>query len=421
MKKPRGPFLLAALGGMLALPLLLWRFFPGQGEGGRHAIVERGEIRQKVEASGQLESAHSIFIGCPTIPDTWNFTITYLAPEGKPVRPGQPILAFDAKKLVETRDLERSQLDTARKELEKITLEEEEEIERLILETRELEIAAGKAERKIEVRNEATEAIEYEKLRLDAELTRFKVEAAKRRLETERRIQRLRIATAKNRIARHEQKVAQIEAAIRKMRIVAPRAGIVIHLATQGRHGGGKKPAVGDTVWFGQTILELPDLTRMQAAVVVAEPDAGLVRVGQRATLSLDALPNRTFSGEITRLGTIFRSKSDDDPSVVFDAVIAIDDPDPEVLRPGMTVTATIETARREGVLRIPEAFLMMGEEGPLVWKSGTFGSARPVMVQTGLRAGGYVEILSGLAEGDEIVLPEALPKGRGAEEEDGV
>ncbi|RMD99863.1 MAG: efflux RND transporter periplasmic adaptor subunit [Deltaproteobacteria bacterium] len=420
MKHSRG-LLFGVLGGGLVVVILLWRFLSPEGEERVRVVVERGEILQKVEASGQLESAHSIFIGCPTIPDTWNFTITALAPEGKWVRAGQPILAFDAKKLLETHDLERSQLDTARKELEKITLEEKEEIERLTLETRELEIAAGKAARKIEVRNEATEALEYEKLRLDAELARFKVEASRRRLETERRIQQLRIATAKNRIARHEQKVAQIEAAIRKMRVLAPRDGIVIHLATQGRRGGGKKPAVGDTVWFGQTILELPDLTRMQAAVVVAEPDAGLVQVGQRATLSLDALPNRTFSGKVTRLGTIFRAKSDEDPSVVFDAIIEIDNPDPEVLRPGMTVTASIETARREGVLRIPEAFLVMGKEGPFVWKSGTFGRTKPVMVQTGLRAGGYVEILAGLAEGDEIVLPNALGGGRSTERENGV
>ncbi|MCA9670249.1 MAG: efflux RND transporter periplasmic adaptor subunit, partial [Myxococcales bacterium] len=96
------------------------------------------------------------------------------------------------------------------------------------------------------------------------------------------------------------------------------------------------------------------DLASMELRVDVDEADVGRVRAGQRATFSVDAYPRRTFEARIVRVGLGSQVK---EGVVSYPTVLAVRNDD-LALRPGMTVTCEIVTARRDGALLLPNAAL---------------------------------------------------------------
>jgi HlyD family secretion protein len=94
------------------------------------------------------------------------------------------------------------------------------------------------------------------------------------------------------------------------------------------------------------------DLTKMQIDSSVSEADIGTVEEGQVVNFTVDAFPNRTFTGKVIQ---IRNSPTNVQNVVTYDAVINVSNPDLK-LRPGMTANATIITAERKNALKIPNA-----------------------------------------------------------------
>jgi HlyD family secretion protein len=130
--------------------------------------------------------------------------------------------------------------------------------------------------------------------------------------------------------------------------IYSPVDGIVID----------RKVDVGQTVAASMSaptlFLIANDLTKMQIDANVAEADIGGVAVGQQVDFTVDAFPLRTFTGQVVQV----RNAPLTVQSVVtYDTVIEVGNPDLK-LKPGMTANVSIVTARRENVLKIPNAAL---------------------------------------------------------------
>lgn len=96
------------------------------------------------------------------------------------------------------------------------------------------------------------------------------------------------------------------------------------------------------------------DLTQMQIDANVSEADIGSVEEGQAVTFTVDAFPERKFTGRVMQ---IRNSPTTVQNVVTYDTVIGVSNPDLK-LRPGMTANASIITAQRSGVLKIPNAAL---------------------------------------------------------------
>jgi HlyD family secretion protein len=108
----------------------------------------------------------------------------------------------------------------------------------------------------------------------------------------------------------------------------------------------------------------------------------------------------------------VFRKKSDDNPSIVFDAVIAIDDPDPELMRPGMAATVELAVDRLRDVIVVPEEAVVYTPQGPVITLCRTVGDTTSVAVILGRSAAGRVAVLDGLEEGDVVLVPERGGRG---------
>ncbi|GAP41970.1 RND family efflux transporter, MFP subunit [Lentimicrobium saccharophilum] len=158
------------------------------------------------------------------------------------------------------------------------------------------------------------------------------------------------------------------------------------------------------------------DLTRMEVQASVDEADIGQVREGQRVEFTVDAFPSEEFEGTVTEI----RLKPVVTSNVVTYTVI-INAPNPEKkLMPGMTASVNIFLSEADTVLIIPSKALkfkpesentsgktMMTrrpERGEMVWVYEG-GRMLPRSVKTGLSDGSITEIISGLKEGEEVIL----------------
>ena len=188
----------------------------------------------------------------------------------------------------------------------------------------------------------------------------------------------------------------------------------------------------------GSTFMTLADLSVITAEIKVDETDIVNVRLGQSADVTVDALPGKVFKGHVTLVGdqALLRSSgqatststSGTEEAKDFKVVVTIDDPSNE-LRPGLSTTAKITTAQKPSILALPiQALTMHSSDDDKTSKDSVHASASPVAksvpvqgvfvvdgksklrvrfvpVTTGITGATDIEALSGLKEGDEIVI----------------
>ena len=246
------------------------------------------------------------------------------------------------------------------------------------------------------------------------------------------------LASTQRRVAQAKAVLAQVTDMLNKFDSYSPIDGVVTNLPV--RVGETVVPGVQNLV--GSNIMTIADMSLITAEVKVDETDIVSVTLGQKADISIDAIPNKTFKGHVTEIGNtaILRSTGlaasqsavSSQEAKDFKVVIAMDDP-PDEIRPGLSCTAKITTATRQKTLAIPIQALTIRQKGDLEVKpktgagalaatkpdpaaekarkeevQGVFvvagGKAEFRKVETGITGATDIEILTGLKEGDEIV-----------------
>jgi len=213
----------------------------------------------------------------------------------------------------------------------------------------------------------------------------------------------LQVAEAEVRQAKAALRIA--EANLGYATITAPMGGVVASVSTQ----QGETVTSGSAAAQAPTFVTIIDLTRLQVDAYVDETDIGKVHVGQEATFSVDAFPDKEFMGTVT---AIYPKALIQQNVVTYDVVIAIDNRE-GLLRPDMTTNTTITVAKREKVLAIPNQAVRREDGDRVVFlQDGDRLVRRPV--KTGWKDKTYTEVLSGLKEGDRVVVGE-LENGKAA------
>ena len=155
----------------------------------------------------------------------------------------------------------------------------------------------------------------------------------------------------------------------------------------------------------GTDVVLVADLSALRVVADVDEVDIGSLRVGQKASVRVDAYRDRSFPGVVTSLAS--RGQRREAGITVFGCEIRIEDPEAlERLKPEMTATAEIETEVLSQALALPLLALIYGEDGWVV-KMEKPGSQeledRPVKI--GRDDGRWAQILEGVKEGDRVVI----------------
>ncbi len=394
LRRRRGGLWLLTAVAAVALVLAVRSSSP---EAGPPIPVVRGDLVLEVEVEGELVAVRSTEIGVPPVTET-DFKIAFLAPEGVPVHKGDPVLRFDTDSLERLLAVKSAELQEATKKVEQ--KEVDLRLKRLDLEQRTAQARAdlSKAELKTEAPPIAVPMLELKIAGLDREGR----EQELRNLAAEGGVTEAtagsELRSLREQRDRAQGRVRALEAAIEAMTVRAPQDGIVVYRTSW----DDQKKKVGDSVWFGEVVLALPDLAEMKGDGFVDEADGGPVAEGQPVTLRLEARSDFDLRGKVARIGRTVRRRSRRTPVKGFRVEIALARTDPTFMRPAMRFRGEIETGRIRSLLLAPREAVFLHEKGPVVYRKTAFGW-RETPVALGRSNRRQVEIVSGLEAGDQL------------------
>lgn len=264
-------------------------------------------------------------------------------------------------------------------------------------------------------------------------------------IESEQNLQKAQLAldSAKASEVADERKIEQARQnllankdSLKKTTIVSPIDGVVTAKPVE----QGENAIVGTMNNAGTVLLTVSDMSVVEGEMEVDETDIPHVKLGQKASLTFDAYPEKKFDGVVTEIGGSPITKSalgTDSSAVNFKVKVQVEHP-PSNIRPGFSVSGKIETDRREAALAIPIPALVVADPASLERvkpgakatppagaavaapaPTGTAGRKKDVegvfvvtkagtvefrKVKTGINADLQTEVLEGLSAGDEIV-----------------
>jgi membrane fusion protein (multidrug efflux system) len=196
-------------------------------------------------------------------------------------------------------------------------------------------------------------------------------------------------ALARSRHTAAEAQVGVAERALRDASVRAPFAGFVAI-----RH-----VSRGEYVQVGQKLFELVSLDPIEVSFHVAERDSARVAPAQGVTLSVEPYPGESFRGQVTVVSPTIDPKT---RTLRVEAHVA--NPDAR-LRPGLFARVDLGVALRKGLLLIPEEAVLQRADGEVVFRTVDGNRVQRVAVKTGLHRDGMVEVASGLAANDVVVV----------------
>jgi len=174
--------------------------------------------------------------------------------------------------------------------------------------------------------------------------------------------------------------------------IVAPLNGFIIL----------KNIEPGQTVTAADAVLVMADKLIVKAQV--DETDIGNIQLGQAVTIQLDAYPDQTIKGKVEHIA--YESKVIN--NVTIYEVDVIPSEVPAFFRSGMSATVNFITQEKDNVLLIPiKAIKQIGATTYAFQYDNNTKTGKPIQIKTGLENTTNIELISGLKEGDKIVIPD--------------
>lgn len=365
--------------------------------------VARGEVTRLVSASGSLRALNTINVGSEV---SGQITAVYVD-FNSPVTKGQLLAEIDPTRPRAQVTQARAQVDLARASL----AQAEAAIARAITD---VEVQTREYDRRVELKKKGFVSS------AGVDQAQNALVAAKANLSTSR----AQAQSARAQISQSSAILRSAELDLSRTRIIAPTSGVVID----------KLVEPGTTVAANFQTPNLftiaADTSRMQVEAAVDEADIGQVREGQDVQFTVDSYPDDVFAATV---GQIRQSATQDASSVSYLVILDVDNSDGKLLT-GMTANVDIITARKTDVLRVPVAstrFLPRQEDRSAseepsedeksaedeakestkvaasnIWTPSDDPYApQKRAITLGVQGEDYVEVLSGLEEGEAILV----------------
>jgi HlyD family secretion protein len=350
------------------------------------AKVEKMDLVSKVTANGKIQAQRKVDMSALVMGQVVNLAVK----EGDHVKKGQLLLQIDRAQLAAQAQRSEASLEAMRHDLDA-------------------------------ARSTAAQAkLDYERAQRNFKgniLAEADLQKAKSNLETAE----ANLAATEQRMRSSGAELTASRDSLSKTTVTSPLDGVVTALPIK----EGEVTVIGTMNNAGTQLMTISDMGTVEAVMMVDETSVPQVRLGQKATLSIDAYPNTKFQGTVTDVGSSPIAKNDPDlltltansEAINFKVKIRLDKP-PDTIRPGFSVTADIVTGRRDGATAIPIQALVVRdvqakgktptpgsrpetEEGVYVVKDGKLAFQK---VETGIAGELMIEAKTGPAVGSEIV-----------------
>ena len=323
-----------------------------------------------------------------------------IAPKGARVEPGDTVLEFDPTEVVKTIREEQAELEKVQRELEKTGANLRLQHQDLQLELEAPEVEDEKATNKLTQARQFEPNLKIREAELQAELAHRRVDLLGRKLAATKKASRLQLQILEDTRGIHEYRIQTAREALEALKLKVPIPGLVIHVP----NWNNEKKTGGSQVYFHETVVSLPTLSTLMIEGQIAEGDAGKVRVGQEVNLNLDAIPEKTFRGRLSRVGTILRQPSRSRPVKVLDIEVSFEEIDLQRMRPEMVARLKIHVDEFQDALAVPLAAVEIERGQSFVWVRGAAGTPVRRPVQLGKDNGILVVVESGLEQGESIL-----------------
>ena len=198
------------------------------------------------------------------------------------------------------------------------------------------------------------------------------------------------IVSADSELALAQAKYDAAKAVLESLKIKAPFDGIVFEVSVE----------AGQTYPVEETLFTIGDPKALEVVANITEEDYPIVSVGQRAEVYFDARPEVTVKGKVERI--IPKRIEGDSP--LYNIYISLNEI-PDGLADGMTVDTNVTIASRPGVLCLPRGLVHASGNDKAVLQVWDGSATESREVQVGLRGDLNVEIISGLTEGEQVLL----------------
>lgn len=369
--------------GVAILALGLWGIWSWQTQAPVQTVtVRRGDISAAVHATGKVRAKQVARLSLPMS----GIVQSIVKMEGDIVNPGDVILFLRAEEMARRvrqaeLNLNSRQLDLAR--AKSAPRDEDIEIARANLRKATLALAAAEAAYNANPTAQNDAAREIARADLDiarANFNRVTNGASKEEIEA-----------LQNAVTYAQLELENARAALAQTRLTAPFTATVTEIGVrEGELVGGYTP-----------LATIADLNTLEIVAEIDEIDVANVKVGQKVEVRLDAFPGQRFAGILTRL---FPAASMQRGSTVYTAIVEFDRRDVQV-RLGMGANLRILTVEKQGVLLVPNRALKNVGTRKAV-RIVAPGESRDVIVEIGVTDGNETEIISGVSEGDQVLLP---------------
>ncbi len=400
----RGLAGLAALGALGLLGGGAWRYL-GRGEpagpgGVPTFVVAEDRLVRRVNAEGNLRAVKATPLIVPKTVAFGAMKIAWLAPDGGIVKQGDVVVRFD-------RSGPEKQLADGQADLESANAR---------LRAEQIKAGAAVAARDTAAKLASEELDQTRRFQskdqeifsrnqiIESELDERLASARKHHAEQTRSVERVQSRTKAGLIAVEQQKAAlainHARSALESMEIRAPHGGIFVLQ----RNWRGEYPKVGQQMWPGQRVADIPLLEAMEAEVFVLEVDGSGLAEQQRAEVVIEARPEVVHPGKVRLVDKLAKPRIDGVPIQYFAVVIELERTDPAVMKPGQRVRARL-ILDDDRALVVPRQAVLSKDGKSFVYRRTPRGEFESVPVELGAATSGRVAVTSGLAAGDVIAL----------------
>lgn len=299
--------------------------------------AERTTDGTTIIETGELAAINSVSFVIPRFGRRWGeMKIIGLLNHGSIVNKGDSVVQLDPADINKYILDRESSLETQLAALEKLYIEQENK--RQENESRIRSELASFDLKKIELeatRFESDRAQEIKKL--EFEQATINLEKEKRVLELSEKINESNLRIQEIRVEQIKKDIEEAKSIIPLLTLRTPVSG-VFQIATERRGGSRNIYKIGDNIYAGNNLANVPELEFMKVYTQVNETDFLKISIDQKVAVRLDALPKVVFDGKVTYIGKLCREKERNSRQKVFDVEVEILKPD-DRLKPGMTVS----------------------------------------------------------------------------------
>jgi len=335
------------------------------------ALARQGEFLVITTCRGDLVASRSVLVTAPlNVPD---LRIVWQAPNGDPIKAGDVMLKFDISSAQRQFQEKEASLRQAEAQLAEAMAQAQ-----IAGAQSELDIATQKTQTeraRLEVsRSEILSVLQAEEKKIDHRLAQDKLRVKEADAELIRSQNGSKVAAMRAAVAKVQAEVELTKKRIGQMEVKAPSTGVVNYLMNYSQGWMNAKPfKVGDTVWPGSSVAEIPDLTSLQLKGKLEETERGRLKAGLAARILLDPFPEKPFDATLASIAPLAEQNFEWPPSRNFRAYGAFEQVDPR-LRPGMNGRMDVIVDRLANAISVPAKAIFNRNGKPVVLVPGVQG-----------------------------------------------